>query len=321
MDKKVFEVIGFGALNVDQLYLVDKIASKDEESFIKNNQSACGGSAANTIIGLSKLGIKTSYIGKIANDKEGLMLLRNLQKEDVDTSNIIKVKDGSSGVLMGFVDVEGERALYVNPGVNDDIKFADLDLSSINSSKMIHLSSFVGDSFIAQNDLIDHLDDSVILSFDPGAIYVDKGFKSLEKILKRTNIYLTNEIELKTLFKSLDDFNVNKRNFYEDAANYLIDFGIETVVVKRGSKGVFAADEIGSIREDCFKVNCVDSTGAGDSFNSGFLYSKLKGYSLKKSCIVANWIASKSIQKVGAANFNISIEELDRIIDNIDLLI
>ncbi|RLI17388.1 carbohydrate kinase family protein, partial [Candidatus Bathyarchaeota archaeon] len=56
---KKFDVIGFGALNVDRLYKVNRIAHEDEESFVKEYFEACGGSAANTIVGLARLGLKT----------------------------------------------------------------------------------------------------------------------------------------------------------------------------------------------------------------------------------------------------------------------
>ena len=75
IDEMVFDaikvdVIGFGALNVDKLYKVKNIAGVDGESFIKSEDVSPGGSAANTIIGLSKLGCSTSYIGKIADDED-----------------------------------------------------------------------------------------------------------------------------------------------------------------------------------------------------------------------------------------------------------
>ena len=66
------EIIGFGALNVDKLYSVENIVGKDEESFIKSGTSTPGGSAANTIVGLSRLGCSTSIIGKIAEDDDGI---------------------------------------------------------------------------------------------------------------------------------------------------------------------------------------------------------------------------------------------------------
>ena len=72
---KKLDVIGFGALNVDKLYNVNKITHEDEETFITSFSQFCGGSAANTIIGLSRLGINTGFIGKISKDHDGDLLL------------------------------------------------------------------------------------------------------------------------------------------------------------------------------------------------------------------------------------------------------
>ena len=72
------EIIGFGALNVDKLYSVANIAGKDEESFITAETDSPGGSAANTIVGLSRLGCSTSFIGKIAEDDDGDFIEYNL---------------------------------------------------------------------------------------------------------------------------------------------------------------------------------------------------------------------------------------------------
>ena len=84
------EVIGFGALNVDKLYSVENIASKDEESFIKGETDTPGGSAANTMVGLSRLGCSTSIIGKIAEDDDGDLIEYNLAINGIYTNNLIK---------------------------------------------------------------------------------------------------------------------------------------------------------------------------------------------------------------------------------------
>ena len=83
----------------------------------------------------------------------------------------------------------------------------------------------------------------------------------------------------------------------------LLDYGIETVVVKQGSKGVFAMDNSQECFVESFECDVVDTTGAGDSFNSGFLYSFLQGYDLEKSCRIGNWVASKSIEGFGMDKF------------------
>ena len=148
------DVIGFGALNVDKLYKVGHIAEIDGESFIKGEEESPGGSAANTIIGLSRLGCSTSYIGKIADDEEGDLLEYNLMINDVYLTNLIYADSGNSGKVLGFVSDAGDRALYVDPGVNDEITIDEINPLNVNACKILHYSSFVGDSFHALNELL-----------------------------------------------------------------------------------------------------------------------------------------------------------------------
>lgn len=290
------EVIGFGALNVDKLYSVENIAGKDEESFIKSETDTPGGSAANTIVGLARLGCSTSIIGKIAEDEDGDLIEYNLALNGVYSNNLIYSENGSTGKCLGFVDNDGERCLYIDPGVNDDIKIGEINPLNIMRCKIMHYTSFVGDSFKTQIELLEKLNDGTVLSFDPGMLYVQKGFDELKPILERTNILLINESELRLLFN-------NNETSLKELVIGLLDFGIETVVVKQGSKGVFAMNNDEECFVDSFECDVVDTTGAGDSFNSGFLYSFLQGYGLEKSCKIGNWVASKSIEGFGMDKF------------------
>lgn len=297
------EIIGFGALNVDKLYSVENIVSADEESFIKSETDTPGGSAANTIVGLARLGCDVSLIGKIAEDEDGDLIEYNLAVNGVYTNNLIYSETGSTGKCLGFVDKNGERCLYISPGVNDDIQVGEINLLNIMRCKIMHYTSFVGDSFNAQIDLLPKLSDETLLSFDPGMLYVQKGFDELKPILDRTNILLINESELRLLC------NNSNASIKELAINFL-DLGIETIVVKQGSNGVFAMNAQGECQVDAFECDVVDTTGAGDSFNSGFLYSFLKGYDLEKSCRIGNWVASKAIEGYGMEKFP-SLKELE----------
>ena len=290
------EVIGFGALNVDKLYSVENIAGKDEESFIKSKTDTPGGSAANTIIGLSRLGCSTSIIGKIAEDEDGDLIEYNLAVNGVYSNNLIYSETGSTGKCLGFVDSNGERCLYIDPGVNDEIQIGEINPLNIMRCKIMHYTSFVGDSFKTQIELLEKLSKDTILSFDPGMLYVQKGFNELKPILERTDILLINEPELRLLC------NNNDASLKELAIGFL-DLGIGTVVVKQGSKGVFAMDNSNECFAEAYECDVVDTTGAGDSFNSGFLYSYLNGFDLEKSCQIGNWVASKSIEGFGMDKF------------------
>lgn len=297
------EVIGFGALNVDKLYSVENIASKDEESFIKGETDTPGGSAANTMVGLSRLGCSTSIIGKIAEDDDGDLIEYNLAINGIYTNNLIYSETGATGKCLGFVDSNGERCLYIDPGVNDEIRLDEINPLNIMRCKIMHYTSFVGDSFNTQIELLDLLNKECILSFDPGMLYVQKGFDELRPILERTDILLINESELRLLCDN------NESSLKELAIGFL-DLGIETVVIKQGSKGVFAMNNNEACEVESYKCDVVDTTGAGDSFNSGFLYSYLKGYDLEKSCQIGNWVASKAIEGFGMEKFP-SLKDLE----------
>ncbi|MGB9936918.1 MAG: carbohydrate kinase family protein [Methanobacterium sp.] len=290
---KKLDVIGFGALNVDKLYNVNKITHEDEETFITDFNEYCGGSAANTIIGLSKLGIKTGFIGKIAEDHEGNLLLKNLQQEGVNTDGIIITPDGRSGNVLGFVDNEGQRALYVDPGVNDLIKYREIGIEYINNSRVLHLTSFVGGSFKAQEEVLKEINDDVMVSIDPGRIYAERGIKFIKNILNRTDVILINEEELKHLTE-------NKYENCVQGAEFLLKLGINHVIIKRGDKGSYITDGNESYYIPPFEVKCIDTTGAGDAFNAGFLYGLLKNKDIEESAKLGNFTASCCITEYGA---------------------
>ena len=297
------EIIGFGALNVDKLFSVENIVGADEESFIKTETKTPGGSAANTIVGLARLGCDTSIIGKIAEDEDGDLIEYNLAINGVYTNNLIYSETGSTGKCLGFVDSDGERCFYIDPGVNDEIKIGEINPLNIMRCKIMHYTSFVGDSFKTQIELLEKLSRDTVLSFDPGMLYVQKGFDELLPILERTNILLINESELRLLC------NGSESPVNELVVSFL-DLGIETIVVKQGSKGGYATNGSEECHVGTYECDVVDTTGAGDSFNSGFLYSYLKGYGLEKSCKIANWVASKAIEGFGMEKFP-SLKELE----------
>lgn len=293
------EVICFGALNVDKLYKVDRIAEAEEESIILDFKEAPGGSAANTAVGLARLGVKTGYIGKIAEDREGSILLKSFIDEGVDTSGIVVSKGGRSGSVIGFVDQKGNRALYLDPGVNDALRFEEIDLRYFKDVKFLHLTSFVGEMpFEAQKKILQAVPDAKV-TFDPGIIYARKGIDNLKPIIERCYAILPNENEVRLL---------TGKNYLE-GAKILLEEGAKIVAIKLGERGCYVTDGQESHIIEAFKVKVVDTTGAGDAFCAGFIYGLLKGRSLKECGILGNFVASRCLIKMGAR------EGLPKIID------
>ncbi len=284
-----FDIVGFGALNVDKLFKVNIIAKREEESFVTDFKISGGGSAANTIVGLSRLELRTGFVGKVASDTEGEFLLNELKIEGVDVNGITVTKTGRSGKVMGYIDPNGDRALYVDPGVNNQLEYADINLDYLSDTKLIHLSSFVAEKPLdAQKRLINQLSD-VKVSFDPGALYARKGFAVIKPIIQRSHAVLPNELEIKLL----------TGQDYKQGAKRFLELGAEIVVVKLGKQGCYITDGKESHMIDAYSVEVVDTTGAGDAFNAGFIYGLLNNKDLFECGRLGNFVASRCVSKIG----------------------
>ena len=115
---KKIEIVGLGALNIDHIYQVERILT-DGEAVVNRSVSSPGGSAANTIYGLAKLGVGAGFIGAIGDDAEGKMLLQDFQKVGVDISQIRVKQKAKTGSVLCLTDRLGRRSLYVIPGANN----------------------------------------------------------------------------------------------------------------------------------------------------------------------------------------------------------
>jgi len=284
-----FNVVGFGALNVDKLYRVNRIAREGEESFILNMSEWPGGSAANTMVGLARLGAKTGFIGKVANDHEGKLLLDDFRREGVNTMGIVITTKGRSGTVSAFVDKNGERALYVHPSVNDTLTFEEINLEYARQTAFLHLTSVDEKPFRAQKKLTEELS-NVKVSLDPGEIYARKGLVELKPIIRRCFVVMPSEGEVKLL----------TGKSWREGVKRLLREGAEIVAVKLGEKGCYVTDGGQSHMLPPYKTKVVDTTGAGDAFCAGFLYGLVKKKDLYECGRLGNFIASKCIAKVGA---------------------
>ncbi len=300
-----FDIIGWGALNVDRLCKVNEFAPEDGETFIYEETKSCGGSASNTIIGTAKLGLNAGYIGKIGKDSNGKMMKEYLEKNNVNTDHLIESK-GETGEVIGFVDNEGNRKLYVTPKINDKISNDEINRNYILNTEILHLTSFVGlnpndPSITTQFELLEEISSKVTVSFDPGMLYVNKGKEFMDKLISYTDILLINETEL-----LITTGETEFRKAVETIAPK-----VEILVVKRSTKGSFIKRQDEEYNIGIFEVNAIDTTGAGDAYNAGFLYAYLKGYSLEESGIIGSYVAAQSTTQTGATEAIPNIDEID----------
>jgi ribokinase len=296
------EVIGLGALNVDHIYLVEQILS-DGEAQIEEFALLPGGSAANTIYGLAKLGVKTGFIGIVGNDEESELLLESFQSVGVDTSQI-RVRRGSrTGSVLCLSDKQEKRALYTMPAANSLLSEEDINLAYVNQAKFLHLSSFAGGKgFKIQINLMNKIDSSVKVSFAPGSIYAAKGIQALAPILQRSYVLFINQNEMRKLTGK--DISAGARVCLEQGCR-IVAVTLGEGICVRGEKIACYIYEGGDKYEveagTTFAVK--DTTGAGDAFGAGFLFGLLRGLNLEECGCLGDFIARLCISEVGTRNY------------------
>ena len=308
-----FEVIGLGALNIDHIYKVERILD-DGEAVVNEAESSPGGSAANTIYGLARLGVSTGFTGVVGDDAEGKILLQDFQEIGVESSRI-RVKHGAkTGSVLCLSDRLGRRSLYVLAGANNLLTMDDLDLTYINRARMLHLSSFAdGKQFKVLLELIDRLDLSVKLSFAPGALYAIKGLKALAPLLGRTYLLFIDQNEIGQL--TGEDVTVGAESCLKQGCqNVVVTLGkgnklrkTTAVCYIRGAENEYIIEPSG---QDTGVE--VDTTGAGDAFAAGFLYGLVKGKGLRECGLLGDIAAQFSINKTGARQGLPTLNELNQ---------
>jgi ribokinase len=282
------EIIGIGALNIDKLYLVERIGAAGEEIKVYSVSEQPGGSAANTIAALARLGIKTGFIGRVGDDADGAYLRSEMAKEGVDTQGI-EVARGRTGSAIVLVDPGGERSMYVYPGVNDALSLTPENLSCVNSARYLHLSSFVGETIIdVQREILDR--SKAKISFAPGMLYAMRGLDALSEIVSNA----------KVVFLNRDEIEILTGSGYREGAGAFNEIGAEIVVVTLGGDGCYIRTSDAEVSIPGLAARVVDTTGAGDAFCSGFLYGLLMDEPLSVCGRFGNFVAAKCIGAVGA---------------------
>ena len=300
--------MGIGALNLDLFYEVEDL----EDLGLKRGREvgrnfgevleflqihgrkvseSAGGSAANTVFALSRLGFEAGFCGKVGEDKEGEKVLKGM--EGVDLSKV--KREGKTGLCLVIIDKERDRALIVQPNTNDTLSFSDLDLDYISRFKILHMSSFVGDVPLkAQLSLMEELPSQVRVTLDPGELYARRGIEGLLGILKRSWIVFLTEEELELL--------TGKK--LEEGAKELFKVGVNWVICKRGKRGAIAFGRKGNyVIETEPSKEVVDNTGAGDVFNAGFLTGMLLKRSVEECLKLGHKLALKSLKGFGRSNY------------------
>ncbi|MBI4300428.1 MAG: carbohydrate kinase family protein [Chloroflexi bacterium] len=318
------DAVGLGALNVDRLYRVASLL-QDGESFGDDFGEYPGGSAANTIYALARLGMSTGFFGAVGDDPEGRLLLRSFTRAGTDTSGICVKRKARTGIALAISDRQGSRSLYIFPGANSLLTASDVDMAVIGRCRLVHMSSFLGEGQQAlQRELLDALPQQAALSFAPGLLYVVKGWQWLQPFLRRASVVFMNGDELGRLTGERLLPGI-ARCLEAGAGSVVVTLGAGLPLV--GDERLGEAPDMEVVRapvppghgrdvrivalvgrpDGCYLVEAsiarrgrLEATGAGDAFAAGFLFGYLEGKGPVECGRLGHTEASFMLTKPGA---------------------
>ena len=306
------KILGIGNAIVDVICKVDndfisknnltkstmKLIFEESEfqSLLKNlkiEKTVSGGSVANSIVGLSQLGNKVGFIGKVSNDELGGKYEEGLKKENVEYFYNKKKEELPTGTCLILVTPDSERTMCTFLGTAGKVNENDVSLEAIKKSEIILLEGYLwdeGDPKKAFEKAIQNANKVAMSLSDQFCVDRHKPH-FLELVKTKLDITFANEQEITSL--------IDAKNFDE-----VITFSKsleKIIVVTRGEKGAVAIN--GSEVVECGVkegLKIVDLTGAGDLFAGGFLHGQVNNMSLKDSLEKGTEMSSKVIQQIGA---------------------
>ncbi|MDC0461242.1 adenosine kinase [Candidatus Pelagibacter sp.] len=260
---------------------------------LRVEKTVSGGSVANSIVGISQLGDKAGFIGKISNDEFGSKYEEGLKTENVEYFYSKKKEELPTGTCLILVTPDSERTMCTFLGIAGRINESDINADAVKKSELIFLEGYLWDEGEPKKafDKAINCANKVAMSLSD-QFCVDRHKSDFLNLVKdKLDITFANEQEITSL--------IDAKNF-----NEVIDFSKQLnrlIVVTRGDKGAIAIEGQTVIESDSKKnLKIVDLTGAGDLFAAGFLHKYINRLSIKDCLEKGTELATKVIQQIGA---------------------
>ena len=280
-------------LTKSTMKLVDETEFKKLLSNLKIEETISGGSVANSIAGLSQLGNKVGFIGKVNDDDLGQKYEDGLKKENVKYFYSKKKEELPTGTCLILITPDSERTMCTFLGTAGKINENDVDINAVKNSEMIFLEGYLWDEGDPKKAFDKAIKNSNKTAMSLSDLFCVERHKPhfLDLVKNKLNITFSNEQEILSL---LDTKNFNEVVSFTKELEKLI-------VITRGEKGSIAINKNEVVEYDIKKnLKIVDLTGAGDLFASGFLHGYINNLSIKESLQKGTEMSTRIIQKIGA---------------------
>ena len=260
---------------------------------LKIEETVSGGSVANTMVGLSQLGNKVGFIGKVSDDKLGGKYEEGLKKEKVDYFYIKKKEQIPTGTCLILITPDSERTMYTFLGTAGKISENDFNSKIIKSSDLLFLEGYLWDQGRPKKAF-----DKAILNSNKVAMTLSDLFcverhkpHFLDLVKNKIDITFSNEQEIMSLIDA---------KTFEEVISFAKKIN-KLIIITKGSNGAVAIKGEEVVECEAKKnLNVVDLTGAGDLFAAGYLHGYINKLTIKESLEKGTEMSSKIIQQIGA---------------------
>ena len=302
----MFDILVAGEINPDLILSGNVVPEFSQvEKLVDDATLAIGSSSAIFACGAARLGLHVAFIGVCGDDVFGRFMLDEMQKQNVDVSNVIVRANGQSGLSVilnrPFDYGRGDRAILTYPGLIPALQASDISEALLQQARHLHVASY-----FLQTDLQPDLPSlfrrahslglttSLDTNYDPSERWL--GF---DELLSVTDIFLPNKTDALSITQS---DNV-------DSAAIQLTHKSKLVAIKLGADGALACQDHLITHSDSISVHVIDTVGAGDSFDAGFMYAYLNHWDLQKSLRLACVCGALSTQRAGGTGGQPTLEE------------
>ena len=310
MSKKIISVLGDS--NVDMSLLLSDVNK------LKPPSLSSGGTCANVAAGLSKLGLKVKFFGTVGNDIYGKHVLEEMKNDNVDTRNLIVLDEQSTAMVIGIVQSNSERSLFVWPpegGAHEYLEFSLIDKEHLLESDWLHVSGISLRNDPIKTTMIEVMklfkENNIPISFD---LNIRAELWGLDLEFKETVYEAISYSDY--IFGNSDEeiIPLTEKKTINEAAKAIIKEN-QTLICRNGSKSVLAFNKNNLTKREVFNISPKDSIGAGDAFNTGFISGVLQDKPIDEAIDCGNAVAAYKLLGYGARHLP-NVKELEEFILN-----
>jgi sugar/nucleoside kinase (ribokinase family) len=307
-----FDVVVVGDLNADLILQGNCVPTFGQvEKLVDDATLTLGSSAGIFACGAARLGMRVAFVGKVGDDTFGHFVIQQLAERGVDTGGIIcdpTLKTGLTVILSRGPD----RAILTYLGSIEQLTYQEIDWAYLQGARHLHLASY-----FLLNKLKPDIPDLFQTAHDQGmTVSLDTNYDPTEQWdladkLRHIDVFLPNEVELCAIVKQPNS----------DLALESLSHQVPIVAVKLGSRGASLVADQRIVRVGVPPVEVVDTTGAGDTFDAGFIYGYLRGWSLEDILRFAAICGSLSTQAIGGVGGQPTLEEAQHALSEVGWLL